>query len=214
MGIRERKQREYQKRKTLILDAASELFNSKGFSNVTLDDLADRIEFSKGTIYSHFGSKEEIYAHLLLEQLQKLHDRLKEALPQSTSLEDGIRRFLDAYLAFYNRHREYLQLLFFIDTISSRYRIPVSLLKDIHQRRESCLDQLQQLVRVHTEDDSAAHHRNAGRIAKVLWGMVNGIMQLAGSRQVKKNELESLIDEGLRIVVRGLQNLPENKRRN
>ena len=62
MGTRERKEREFETRRRLILDKAMDLFQKNSFAGVTLDDIASAIEFSKGTIYNHFGSKEEIYA--------------------------------------------------------------------------------------------------------------------------------------------------------
>jgi hypothetical protein len=43
------------------------------------------------------------------------------------------------------------------------------------------------------------------KAAKVLWGMANGILQLAGSKQIKRRELEPLLEVGFSIVVRGLQ---------
>ena len=53
MGVKERKLRELETRKNLILDTAKELFAEKGFNNVTMEDIATVIEFSKGT----YGAK-------------------------------------------------------------------------------------------------------------------------------------------------------------
>lgn len=43
-----------------IVQAATELFNAKGYRNATLGELAARLGMSKKTLYLHFRGKEEI----------------------------------------------------------------------------------------------------------------------------------------------------------
>ncbi|MGX7107908.1 TetR/AcrR family transcriptional regulator [Facklamia miroungae] len=44
-----------------ILDVASELFLEKGYDNTSLQDIIDKTHLSKGAIYHHFKSKEDIF---------------------------------------------------------------------------------------------------------------------------------------------------------
>ncbi len=60
MSIQDRKQREREQRNTLILDHADELLKEHGYLGLNLDQLADRIEYAKATIYNHFISKEDL----------------------------------------------------------------------------------------------------------------------------------------------------------
>ena len=55
-----------------ILDAAAQLFLQKGYQNTTLQDIIDATKLSKGAVYHHFKSKEEI--------AQKVGDRLGDAM--------------------------------------------------------------------------------------------------------------------------------------
>lgn len=55
-----RKQRELLEREQLILDTAKEILQKEGLANLTMDRVAAEIEYSKGTVYNHFKSKEEI----------------------------------------------------------------------------------------------------------------------------------------------------------
>ena len=57
-----RKERERAVREELILTHARRLLLSNGFQGLSLDELARSIEYSKGTIYLHFESKEDIAA--------------------------------------------------------------------------------------------------------------------------------------------------------
>ena len=49
-----------EERKNEILDVAEELFAEKGFDNASTNDIINRIGIARGTLYHHFGSKEEI----------------------------------------------------------------------------------------------------------------------------------------------------------
>lgn len=42
----------------MILDAAREMFMREGWAQVSIRRLAEKIEYSPGTIYLHFSSKE------------------------------------------------------------------------------------------------------------------------------------------------------------
>ena len=46
-----------------ILDAAAYLFAQKGYAHTTLQDVIDETGLSKGAVYHHFKSKEEIAAN-------------------------------------------------------------------------------------------------------------------------------------------------------
>ena len=49
-----------EERKNEILDVAEQLFAEKGFDNASTNDIIKRIGIARGTLYHHFGSKEEI----------------------------------------------------------------------------------------------------------------------------------------------------------
>jgi len=60
IGSTSRKERERRAREELILVHARRHFIESGFQGFSLDDLAKSIEYSKGTIYLHFQSKEDL----------------------------------------------------------------------------------------------------------------------------------------------------------
>ena len=55
-----RKQRELYLREQLILDTAQLILQQEGLHSLTMERVAAEIEYSKGTVYNHFSSKEEI----------------------------------------------------------------------------------------------------------------------------------------------------------
>jgi len=67
VGTRSRKQREIAERHELILDVARELLLDGGYLGLTMDRVAARTEYSKGTIYQHFKNKEELVLALTVQ---------------------------------------------------------------------------------------------------------------------------------------------------
>jgi AcrR family transcriptional regulator len=52
-----------------LLDAAARVYASRGFAGATLDEVAAEAGFTKGAVYAHFGSKENLLMALLEEHL-------------------------------------------------------------------------------------------------------------------------------------------------
>jgi AcrR family transcriptional regulator len=61
MAIEDRKQREKEQMRKLILEAAKDIFLEKGYYQTSIRNIADRIEYSPGTIYLYFKEKDEIF---------------------------------------------------------------------------------------------------------------------------------------------------------
>ncbi len=55
--------------KTKILDAAQLLFAELGFENTQLDEVAARAGCSRGAIYAHYASKEELFLELMEQRV-------------------------------------------------------------------------------------------------------------------------------------------------
>ena len=70
MGINERKERERDAVKDLILSAAREIFLAEGYENTSIRKIATKIEYSPGIIYNHFKDKNDL--------LLALHDKAFE----------------------------------------------------------------------------------------------------------------------------------------
>ena len=58
-------QRRRELTRTALVEAAAEVFSEKGLRGASLDEIADRAGFTRGAIYSNFGSKEELLLAVL-----------------------------------------------------------------------------------------------------------------------------------------------------
>lgn len=95
-----RKERERFIKRGEILHAATQLFAEKGFMNTTIDDIAEKAEFGKGTIYNYFSSKEEMFSVILeeisisyLETVVKLDNRNQSFYDFVYSLSENLFDF-------------------------------------------------------------------------------------------------------------------------
>ena len=82
MGVAERKERDFLRREREILDAALALFGTEDWQTVTVEQIAERAEIGKGTVYKHFASKDEIYARLATEFQEQSLRELEELDPK------------------------------------------------------------------------------------------------------------------------------------
>jgi AcrR family transcriptional regulator len=103
MGIAERKSREKEERKRLILDYAKELILEQGVGSVTMLDIAKKAELSKATLYLYFKSKEAILEEILEEAGTYFMDYVQERIDFS---KPGIELFRDLWESFIHIYGE------------------------------------------------------------------------------------------------------------
>jgi AcrR family transcriptional regulator len=111
-----RRERERLVRRRLMLDAARAVFAEKGYAEATLDEIAQRAEFGKGTLYNYFeGGKEEI----LFAVFDDLHTALHEMIERTFSpellgerpLREVLEGFLAAFFAFFNERQDQFMVM-------------------------------------------------------------------------------------------------------
>ena len=71
MGTLTRKQREVREREQLLLDVARKMLIEQGYAGLSMDQLAEATEYSKGTIYQHFSTKEDLVTALAIESMER-----------------------------------------------------------------------------------------------------------------------------------------------
>ena len=66
-----RKQREIQQREELILDVSRRMLVEEGYGALTMDRIAEMTEYSKGVVYQHFKSKEDLVAAMAIQSMRR-----------------------------------------------------------------------------------------------------------------------------------------------
>lgn len=70
-----------------ILDAATDVFSTRGFSAATMADIVDRSGASIGSIYHHFGGKRELFLAIYERLSGDVEVRLAEAATAAADLD-------------------------------------------------------------------------------------------------------------------------------
>ena len=90
MSTAERRARDRDRRERSLLDAALVLFDRDDWQAVTVEAIAERAEYAKGTVYRHFASKDDLYARLAADWNAGTCDAL-EALDADRPFETVLR---------------------------------------------------------------------------------------------------------------------------
>ena len=111
-----RRERERLARRQAMLTAARDVFAERGFVRATLDEVAERAEFGKGTLYNYFpGGKEELLRAVLDELFDELETLMEPLLDAPVADTEGFRAALHAYLGrsarYYYRNQSFFHLL-------------------------------------------------------------------------------------------------------
>ncbi len=101
MGIAERKTREKEERRKLILEVAKRLILDRGVIAVSMQDIADAAELSKATLYLYFPSKEDILSEILEGSADAFVAYVEERLDPAAGGLSAIRTLWESYLGFY-----------------------------------------------------------------------------------------------------------------
>jgi methyltransferase (TIGR00027 family) len=109
LSIKEIKNQEKERRRNYILDAAEKLFFSKGYDNVSMDDIANEVELSKAALYLYFKDKESLFFSIVLRGARILNAMIEE---ETKDCKNGVE-ILDAigavYFEFVNKYPDYNQ---------------------------------------------------------------------------------------------------------
>jgi len=97
-----------------ILDTAARLFAAKPFQEVKIDDIAAAAKLGKGTIYSYFKSKDNLYVGLILDGIEGLLAELKgtvEGTPARPGAWSVLENIVGSLLAFGRRYPHLYSLM-------------------------------------------------------------------------------------------------------
>lgn len=82
-----------EEKRRAIIDIAAQVFRVKGFAAASMAEISARLGGSKGTLYSYFTSKEELFSAVVLELGRLLTGPMYEELEQSRNPKTAIRLF-------------------------------------------------------------------------------------------------------------------------
>jgi TetR/AcrR family transcriptional regulator, cholesterol catabolism regulator len=116
-GVRHRRPRRDQAgvadaRRRDILDNAVRLMEEKGFAAMSVQHIADALEFSKANFYHHIDSKEQLLFDIFIETLQYSLSRIEEIVGSERPLPDRVRALVEFYVSLMLERRAVMLVWF------------------------------------------------------------------------------------------------------
>ncbi|MGE0679616.1 MAG: TetR/AcrR family transcriptional regulator [Candidatus Binatia bacterium] len=98
-------------KRTVILQAAAELFAEKDFHLVLMDEVAARAKVGKGTLYRYFPTKEDLYFATIFDGWDRLREELEEVLQEEGLLKDTLEKATRQILSYFWQRRQFVTLV-------------------------------------------------------------------------------------------------------
>ncbi|USG63820.1 TetR/AcrR family transcriptional regulator [Brevibacillus ruminantium] len=99
-------------KKDQIVEAAVTAFAQYGYSETTMDTIAEVATVAKGTLYYHFSTKEELFLYVIEKGVKMLIDSVDRVMQrEDLSMDQRMLCVLDEHLRFFSENRELCLLL-------------------------------------------------------------------------------------------------------
>lgn len=194
MSTAERKAREKEALKLLILKGAKKLFLERGIEQTTIRNIADEIDYSVGTVYVYFKDKNAILHDLHSIGFQELGGYFMELF----SIEDPMERLIKMgfiYLKFAMENSEMYDLMFIV-------KAPMEFIES-SEREEwnegvSTFNALKKTVEECMKKGHFEGH-NLEPLSYMIWSLVHGMCCLEirqRTKGVKFSNPDTILSEG------------------
>ena len=199
MGIRERKEREKERRRQQILVSAKRVFSEKGFNKATMEDIASDAELSPGTLYLYFKNKEELYASLSLRILQYLKIRVDHVNGEEDL--DSIQKLdalMDAMYDVYEFDPLIIINLFHLQSSETLRYLSPRLMSEIKELSSKSLGGIAQIFEEGAKNNSFIE-RHPIALADIFWALFSGVVLWEASKKVI-DERKDYLKQTLKIA--------------
>lgn len=102
-----RRQREKLRHRREMLEAAEELFAGGGYHNTTMQEIAEKADFSVGALYHLFDSKEDLYIKLVEMRMNDYLQLADTKLDDASGPLEKVRTLIATKLQFFREHRRF-----------------------------------------------------------------------------------------------------------
>jgi AcrR family transcriptional regulator len=184
-----------QEAKDRIVKAAYEVFAKSGYHDTTMDDIAERLNVSKGALYQYFSSKEELFRAILAARFQGMTEMLP-TVPAGGSFSESCKAFLTTLTS------DTASLGLGFEVISEAARNP-TLAKVVRENYEETTKAIEGCLQEWRRKGSLRRDLDAHLLTKGLIALYDGLVQslAIGTSQ---SEVTLIFTEFLRAMEQGM----------
>lgn len=159
--------------RNLLLDAAEEVVARQGFGAAALEVIAEAAGYTRGAIYSHFGTKEELFLAVMERQLQRFLGGFTDIVESFQSLDE-----LDVEKL---AHRWREQIIGNPDRAALGYEFTLFLARNpeartrVAEQRQQTADSLAEYISGHVDKIGGQMRVPAAALARLLIATYEGV---------------------------------------
>lgn len=204
MGIEDRKAREFRRREEEILAAAAALAGTEDWQSVTIDDIAEKAEIGKGTVYKHFHSKDEVCARLVMDDGREMLARLRAIDPRM----EYVPRFKEVLRACWHHHRsrpELAGLRMYCELAPDSLNLTPQFAETFWSVRDEIVSEMGKLAREGVERGIIADQR-LDYVMAAGWATLTGAMRLVAGKFQHLDDDPAFLEYMLDFILKGAMN--------
>jgi TetR/AcrR family transcriptional regulator len=159
--------------RTNILSIALGLFSNSGYESVGIQEIVDKAEITKPTLYHYFGSKRGLLNALLEEYFRELLDSVKQASDYRGDLTKSLSDVTKAFFEYVQKNKDFYRL-----QLSMCFSSPQSESYDaVSDYNEKLFKMMENMFIKASEDHGNMRNRHK-RYAFTFIGMINNYITL------------------------------------
>ncbi len=189
-----------------ILDAAREIFLSRGYHATAMDAIASRAGYSKRTIYLDYDNKDALFISVGVGGLEILVERLRTVPQEGAGIEEVVNGLLEVVFEFSRQNGDYLRVFFAEATPDIVANCPERLRRRLAGLERTILGMVAAQVERAIEGGVIAP-TDPWEAAGIFIGSVMGIilLSMAGSQTVySRQTLDSMARKAAWLIWRGM----------
>lgn len=99
---------EYQKRRVLLLKAAADVFREVGYASASVDDIGQRAQMDRASIYYYFKGKKDLFREMVSDATLENVEMAERIAGSEDGAEQKLRNLICDLFDSYERHYPYL----------------------------------------------------------------------------------------------------------
>lgn len=199
------KTKEIELKKHVILEEATKLIDKVGFKNAKMEDIAQKVGFSKASLYSYFKDKEEIAMQITKQHLLKLYNKISDLPSKNICAIEKLEIMKSVHMEFVKKSKNFM-------IIKADFSIMEKCHKDVVEIKLKTFDILKSILEQGIREKVFNKSINVDSTVLLMESMMTGIVFLnsliknAESEIVPNFDVEEMISFGMDFFYMGITN--------
>ncbi len=190
LSIADRRKREKLQKRNDIIDAAEKVFMIKGFENSTMEDIAKESEYSKGTLYLYFKSKNELCLSIVVRGLNVISSKFEESLEFISDTFQNIYNLRNIYSEFCVDFPNFLFAFNNYKQHRNNCKYESDILTNIDILNEKIRNQISSVFQKGKENHFISDDAECDKLSQIYWGDLSGLIPSFLSNQTDSKALQ------------------------